>query len=339
MTQTRLSKLLAIALLLVGLEFHTAAQPARMLSRLPAPVQKTIHAQAAGGRIEGIDKQTDDQETVYDVQLVRNGQERSFGVAEDGTLMYTQVFLSELSDPLQHAIHDRIKTGTPGEIDRVTDGGEESYDVEFTRDGTNRNFSLNAKGELLSEQVFLSEVPPAVKAAIQKQGGTLGEIEKSIDDGEVTYDVDTTRDGKECTFTIGADGRLVSTEVFLNELPATLQKAIQDHLGTGKLDDITQSFSDGATSYDVDVIEGGKTRTMTFDDHGQLSSEEEAVKLSDAPEAVRTEIQTLAHSAKVGDITQIKEHGEVSYDVELHQEGGKVQTLHLGPDGKVLPQD
>src|SRR5215831_19453222 len=109
----RLPNLLAIAILLVGLEFRAAAQSARNLSRLPVPVQKTIHAQAAGGRIEGVEKQVDDEETVYDVQLVRDGKERSFGVAEDGTLTYSQVFLSELTEPLQHAIHDQIKTGMP----------------------------------------------------------------------------------------------------------------------------------------------------------------------------------------------------------------------------------
>ena len=81
---------------------------------------------------------------------------------------------------------------------------------------------MDGEGELIDEVGnFFNELPKAVQQTIQKQTGTatLGEIDKSNEDGEVFYDVELTGDGKTRGFTVGAKGELREIEVFMTELP------------------------------------------------------------------------------------------------------------------------
>ncbi|HEY2084381.1 MAG TPA: hypothetical protein VGI88_16490, partial [Verrucomicrobiae bacterium] len=205
----------------------------RMLARQPAPVQKTIRAQLGDGRLRSIDKDDDNGDITYDVEIVRQGKTRSFMVSDDG--------------------------------------------------------------ELLSVEVFLEELPATVQQAIKTHAGsaTLAEIDKSESDGEISYDVEIIAGNKSRTFTVDGAGKLTDEEVFLAELPPDLQKAIHQEAGAGTLDEITRSFDSGQVLYDGDIIENGKTNTLTFDPQGALLSKQEDVVLSTAPLPVQKQIQTL----------------------------------------------
>ena len=56
-------------------------------------------------------------------------------------------------------------------------------------------------------------------------------------------------------FTVGADGELLpDTEVFLSELPVTLQQAIKNKIGGATLGEIDKSGNDASVSYDVEMM-------------------------------------------------------------------------------------
>jgi uncharacterized membrane protein YkoI len=320
-----------------------SAQQARLkreLSRMPQAVRKAIHAHAGDGRLIGIEENNEDGELSYDVEMVRDGKERSFTVDGEGGLIDEEVFINELPQPVQQSIRKQAGTATLGEIDRSVDDGETSYDVEVTRGVRTSEFTVDGDGELLEEEVFLNELPRAVQQTIQTQlgGATLGEIDKSVEDGETLYDVEMTGAGAARNFPVRGKGELLDVEVFMPELPAAVQSAIQKQTGGAQPDGIEKCFDDGEVSYDVELATNGQTRIVSFDPDGELFSSEEDVELSGTPEAVQTQIKSLVSSGKLLGIGKITEDKEVSYEVGV-KNGTVEKTVRLGPDGNVLPED
>src|SRR5262245_38911594 len=70
-------------------------------------------------------------------------------------------------------------------------------------------------------RVTLSELPAAAQKTVHSQlgKGKVGEIDKVVENGEVTYEV-VLKKAKERTITVAEDGQLLDMEVFLNETPA-----------------------------------------------------------------------------------------------------------------------
>jgi uncharacterized membrane protein YkoI len=305
-------------------------RPNRELAHVPPAVRQAVQARLGDAKLQSIDKQTHDGETTYDVEIVRNGKERGFTLDASGTLLDEEVFLPELPPAVQRAIQAHSTGATLHEIDRSVIDGEISYDVEIERNSVSRDFTVDANGVLLREQVFIGELPPAVRQTIEKEAGTatVGDIDRATDDGEVKFDVELTQAGKTRSLTVGADGKIIDKQVFLAELPAPLQEAIRQKAGADC--EIHQCFDDQVT-YDADA----GNRTLTFDADGKLLSTEEEVKLAATPQPVQDQIKKLAANGKVLGIHKLVEDNETSYDVELDS-GGAQKTVSLGTDGKVV---
>ncbi len=246
--------------------------------------------------------------------------------------------MAHLPPAVQKTIRQQKGDGKLNSIDKNTEDGEVTYDVEVTRDGKARSFTVGGDGELLDEEVFLSELSPAVQQTIQKQigSGTLGEIEKTFEDREPSYDVEVTLGGKTRNFTVDAKGGLLEVEALISELPAPLQAAIRKETGGDKIEEIKKCFDGDEISYDVEVTGNGRSRTLSFDPDGQLWYKEEEVKLSDTPEAVQKQIKAFAGGGKVLGVRKIVEDDEISYDAEV-QDGEREKAVSVSPDGKVIP--
>src|ERR1043166_4052146 len=154
------------------------------LSEVPPGAQRTIHTQLGAARLGEIAKSIERGEVSYDVEMTAQRKTRSFTVSEEGELLAVEVFLGELPRPVQRAIREQVGKGKLGEISKTTEDGEITYDVEMTKDGKTRSFTLAADGKLVELQVFLDETPAAVRQAIQREAknGTCGEILKTIED-------------------------------------------------------------------------------------------------------------------------------------------------------------
>jgi uncharacterized membrane protein YkoI len=57
------------------------------IDEVPAAVQSTILKEAAGGTIKEIERETEDGKTIYEAEVIINGQEVEIKVAADGTLL------------------------------------------------------------------------------------------------------------------------------------------------------------------------------------------------------------------------------------------------------------
>ncbi len=61
------------------------------LDQCPPAVQETIKIQAAGGVVKEIEKEIKDGKTVYEAEILKDGKTIEIKVAEDGTLIKSEV--------------------------------------------------------------------------------------------------------------------------------------------------------------------------------------------------------------------------------------------------------
>ena len=257
-----------IILLLIG---GIAAVPALAqaddtvsLSQTPAAVQKTIQSQAGGGRMGEITKETDGGGTVYDVGLTaKDGSDRDFSVAQDGTLLSVEVELGETPAAVQKTIQTELNGGSLDSIDKNLDDTDLSYDISGTdKNGKGRDFTVDDDGTLASVGVDLSQTPDAVQTAITAQlnGGKVESIDEEIDD-ETNFDVTMTKsDGGKTGFTVATDGKLTSKEVELADVPGRARKTMEDRIGDGAILRVDKSYEkrDNILPFEVEGRKDGK---------------------------------------------------------------------------------
>jgi uncharacterized membrane protein YkoI len=251
------------------------------------------------------------------------------------------VLLGQLAAPVQKTIRATVGEGRLRSIDKNDENGDVSYDVEMVgRGGRSRSFTVGANGELLDKQVFMNELPVVVRQAIRKKAGTavINDVDEGFDNGEPTFDVEITADGKTRNFTLDAKGKTVDEEVFLTELPDSLQAAIRKETAGATIDEITRSSDDDEPSYNVDILSNGKTRTLSFDADGALLSREEDVALAEVPAAAQKRIQSCTAGGKLITIQKITENGVVSFDADVRQEG-KLKSYSVSANGELIDSD
>ncbi len=204
-----------LILLLAGIVGLAAAEISKPIKfkQLPAAVQKTVKAQVSGGRLANIDKVIEDGETRYDVELDKDGVERSLSVAPAGRLISWQMFVSELPGTVRKTIQAQVGEGKLGEIDKTFEDGSFTYDVELTKNGVARSFTVGTDGKLLAAQVLLAETPEAVQKAIRTkvENGTVTRIDKNTEEEKIAYDVEAQKGGRKVSFSVDPDGNLTDT--------------------------------------------------------------------------------------------------------------------------------
>ena len=251
------------------------------------------------------------------------------------------VSLSSLPAAVQKAVQTQVGDGKLGEIQRVEDEGEVSFEVTVSKGETERSFTLGAEGTLLSMEVELSATPGVVRQTIEKQvgAGTLDNINKRFDDGEVSYEVDfTTKADAERSFTVGADGRLQRVQVTLAEVSAAVRKTIEAQAGESKPGDIFKTFEDGDIFYDVEMTRAGKDRDFSVAANGRLASQE--VFLSELPAPARKTVKEKIGDGKILRIDEVFEKREGVFPFEVAgRKDGQPFNFSVGPKGRFLGLD
>jgi len=327
---------------LLGFALTETTTKALALPDVPPEVQKTIKAHSNGRTIGNIERTTDDGEVSYDVETTsKDGSEWDLTVAENGTLLSIDKALAELPAAIQTAINRQVGKGTLVGVAKQFDDGKMTYlaGIAFP-DNTERDFTFAEDGTLASQEVNLRELPPAVQTAITTQvgKGKLEGIDKAFDDGTITYEATMTNPaGQDRAFTVAEDGTMVSQEVSLTELPPAVQGAVTAELGKNKLEGIDKTFDNGATTYEVTKTNpAGQDRDFTISEQGSLVTRE--VSLADTPPAVQNTITQTISDGKVLRIDRTFDTKRKLFEIE-GQKDGKDFDFTVGPKGKFLGMD
>src|SRR5712692_6316843 len=245
--------------------------------------------------------------------------------------------LAQVPPAAQRTIRATVSNGALRHIARATEEGVEIYEVEMVLRGLTRHFSVAADGKLRRFEVFLAETPGPVQNVIRSElvKGKLGEIERTIEDGEVIFDVDIIRNGKPRLLSVAASGQWHTLEVGLSETPQVVRRTIRQQLGGGKLGDITKSVEEGDVVYEAEMTRGNRQHTITVSPEGKVLRQEEEVSLAEAPEPVRRTIQSQVGGGKLLRLAKTTDDDGIVYEVEAAKDG-KEFSLTVAADGRFL---
>ena len=251
--------------------------------------------------------------------------------------------LSDLPSVVQKTITSHIGDGQLGDIDKTNEAGEIVFETSFTtKAGDERGFTVADDGTLLSEEVSFAETPAAVQKAIQAEasGWELESIDKNLDDTEIYYDVEATKDGREEKFTAAEDGDTLCEEVPLTNTPAAVQATIKAQVADGDLVSIAEIFEPDGNSFDAEATaKNGSHKSFSVSAAGQLLSEE--VALEKVPPGARKTIEAKIGDGKVLRVDKSlveKKGGVLPYEVQGRKDG-KPFNFSVGPRGRFLGMD
>jgi hypothetical protein len=142
------------------------------------------------------------------------------------------------------------------------------------KNGGELSFTLNEEGKLISLQVTLEETPAPVRNTLQSrlERARLEGVYRTFEDGEVSYYVEMTRGGKLRSFSVAADGKLESAQVFLSEMSAGAQKTVREKVGEGTLVRIDEVFekTNGVFPFEVEARKNGKPFNFSVGPRGRF---------------------------------------------------------------------
>jgi uncharacterized membrane protein YkoI len=275
----RLTQLVVLLICCASALAVAAADDSRTvaLSETPAAVQKTINGRIGDGKLGNINASVSGGETVYDVGLTsKDGQERDFTVAGDGTLLSVEVTLDETPVAVQKTIRAQGDGWGLESVDKNLDDVEASYDVEVSKDGRNKTFTVGEDGALLSMEMTLGEAPAAVQRTVQTQvgEGKLKSIDEIFDEDGTNYDADITeKDGHDKGFTVAPDGRLLSEQVTWDAVTPAARKTIKEQIGDGtilRIDKALLEKQQGVLPYEVQGRKNGKPFDFSVGPRGKF---------------------------------------------------------------------
>jgi len=270
-----LTKLCAIAALasLLKLTARAEEETGLKMADLPPSVRTAIRAEVGKGRVTSVEKVTDDSDIVYDVEIRKNNKARNFTFDSEGGLLDREVFMDEVSAPVQDAIKKNAGAAEIQEITKTVAEGKTSYEVEYGSETAPRTFTLDETGQLLEKEVLLTETPAAVRETIRRElaGKTASDITETFDDGETAYEVEVISGKSHYSIAIDPEGKVVSKEedITLADAPEAMQKAVNEMARDGKLKSLSKITEDGQVTYDADIKHGGKWDSATFDTDGK----------------------------------------------------------------------
>ncbi|HUK16271.1 MAG TPA: hypothetical protein VLW65_07640 [Bryobacteraceae bacterium] len=123
------------------------------------------------------------------------------------------------------------------------------------------------------------------------------------------------------------------TKVRMKDLPAAVQKTVQEQTRTAKLRGLSKEIEKGKTFYEAETTVNGKSRDVLMDADGTVVEVEEATTLAAIPESARQAFQKQAGAAgKILSVETVTKGSAVDYEAVI-QKGGKKSEVAVHTDG------
>ena len=126
---------------------------------------------------------------------------------------------------------------------------------------------------------------------------------------------------------------LSAKSLLLKDLPAPVQKTVQETLKGGEIKNISKEVEKGVTQYEVESLLGGKHRDFNVDAKGKLIVVEEEVDLASIPAPAKATIEKKAAGGKLGMVESVTKDGVVIYEAAFTSKAGKKSSVLVKADG------
>jgi hypothetical protein len=119
----------------------------------------------------------------------------------------------------------------------------------------------------------------------------------------------------------------------VKDLPAAVQKTVQDTLKGGEIKNISKEVEKGVTQYEVETMVNGKHRDFNVDAKGKLVVVEEEVDIAGIP-AARAAIENKVAGGKLRMVETVdKGDGVTLYEASYSSKAGKKGEILVKADG------
>lgn len=191
-----------------------------------------------------------------------------------------------------------------------------------------------------ADKLSLKDLPGAARKVVELYQHTakLGDITKTVEDGETVFEVETLRGDEVYTISVTPDGKWHSVEMDLAETPKPIQNKSERLKGTGAIDNVSKVFDDGDVSFDVEMTLKGRYHCYTLYGKGKVWSHMEQFQIGELTAPVQAAIRKQAGTGRLGDIYRVEEDGEIYISVEANVDG-KDLSFSVSPEGKFLGID
>ncbi len=125
------------------------------------------------------------------------------------------------------------------------------------------------------------------------------------------------------------------TKVARKDLPAPVQKAVQEQSKGAMVRGFTKEVDNGKTEYEAELTVNGHGKDISFDSAGNVVSVEEEVKLESLPTAARTAIQKAAKGGTLRKVESVTEDGKSFYEASIRK-GGKSSEVQVDKNGDTI---
>jgi hypothetical protein len=120
----------------------------------------------------------------------------------------------------------------------------------------------------------------------------------------------------------------------LKDLPAGVQKTVQDNLKGGEIKNIGKEKEDGMEQYEVESVLNGKSRDFNVDVKGNLLLVEEATTIDAIPAAAKAGILKKVADGKLSKVETFTKTGQpMMYEAGYTDKTGKKHEVLVKADG------
>lgn len=122
---------------------------------LPPAVQKTAQEQSKGATIKGYSQETENGQTLYEVEMITNGHSKDISIASDGRLVEVeeQIEFDALPADVQRALKTKAGKGEITKVESITKGGKlVAYEAQVKGLGRQREIQVGPDGSELSHE-------------------------------------------------------------------------------------------------------------------------------------------------------------------------------------------
>jgi hypothetical protein len=200
------------------------------------------------------------------------------------------------------------------------------------------------------EEVKFSECPAPVRKTFQAEakGAKIDIVTKEKDgDAETVYWADVSVNGKTYAMGVLEDGTVTEMNLAVDQeklpfdrCPAAVQASFRSEAFGEKVDAVGRDMKYGVTIYQTVVAHKGKSYEIVVAEDGTLVEkdlviDDDEIKFSDCPAAVRAALHEHAKGGEIGDITRSTGIGQHTFEAEVKIKA-KVYLIEVAESGLLI---
>lgn len=180
------------------------------------------------------------------------------------------------------------------EVQHTNNHGFPAYEIETVTKGEERFYMVGADGSLLYRQTFFKELSDVVRNTIQGETKDATELQTfwMNEEGDPAFYVEYKQYAQTRSIIVALDGTLLAREVFHTEIPAPVQRAIQENLKGRIPKRIEYAEESGDITFEVTDWLHGRARLWIFRADGTVAAQ--PLDLLDIPIMARERLRQAA---------------------------------------------